>query len=315
VGSSTTTNRHWISGSSGQPTVLVKNVEQKIGSVCLNPTSNPGQLKVSVKRGTTICQIGLEIIDCEPCPITCYPLHTRVAAVPGTCCYEIYVENTSECDITSYGVVADLDNSNLYAEMTFTGANGWSGRYTNSVYNVKSVVAFENSTTGNRIPAGEEILVGTICVPSGQGQETLYVAPANDFQTNGGYAHCSTGSTTLLVECDHDCCESLSMTLVSPATTTAGKCEWEIRITQDPSFDCIYGVDISGVGVVWEAGSGSSPMDFSNGVIVGKVSMNIPGGGGIATGTVTVQLLDQYGNVVCTKTVDVTCRESDPAHQ
>jgi hypothetical protein len=315
AGSSTATNRRWISASSGQPTVLVKDVEQKIGSICMNPTSYAGKLKVSVKRGTTTCQIALETIDCEPCPITCYPLQTRVEAIPGTCCYEIYVENTSECDITSYGVVADLDNSNLYAEMTFTGANGWSGRYTNTVYNVKSVVAFENSTTNNRIPAGEEILVGTICVPSGQGQETLYVAPAYDFQNNGGYVHCSTGSTTVLVECDHDCCESLSMTLVTPATTAGGKCEWEIRITQDPSFDCIYGVNISGIGVVWDIGLGTSPIDFSNGVTVGRVSMNIPSGGGIASATISVQLLDQYENVMCTKTVDVTCSEPDPAHQ
>ena len=111
------------------------------------------------------------------------------------------------------------------------------------------------------------------------------------------------------VGCEELCCLGLTLSMVRTDDFDVNGCEWDVKLTQDPSAACGYGVRItaSGMTVSGVAGVGTTPLNLAGGLVVGHVSASYSHGSGSTT--VMVEVLGPNGEVVCVKTAQVSCND------
>jgi hypothetical protein len=207
------------------------------------------------------------------------------------CCYDLFVKNHLTCDRYTDGLLVSSATPFTWTDGDWTGTSNFSG------------VRFE--TTGmDLLPAGQPIHLGTFCFEASPDDIVIGVAPYTYYNSNGESMWCNPLSTE--VECS--CCDAFSLAALQSAEDM---CEWELRVSEIAANQCdIYGISIltvmAGGNVLSNptGTAGSSPIDFTNPVTIGTISVDA---GTFGSVTFTVLFLDANGDVICSKSISRNC--------
>lgn len=213
----------------------------------------------------------------------------------GNCVFDLYVERHTPGDPCP----VEFDSFDFTFPdpiIAFTVASGWSKTAVGTTgYTVKGPLSKRNQLVNNT-----PTYVGTITVAPNGG--TLQIVAHSDLMA------CNLPSAYLTcAECD---CGNLSVAFVYNASASSAEyCVWDVKVTQTPSPNCAAGVNISGITVLSET-AGSTELDLSSGMILGQVrGYNPPGPYNGTSYYVTVEILDAFGGVLCTKYKNLGCGE------
>ncbi len=292
---------------------------------CLSDT--PGQQTVELRLiddlGNVLCTRQLS----ADCPCNCqnngldFQIDRDYSDGGITCCYDLYVTNTLDCDVESSGILIEYGNWGLIGSQITSVENGeWYGTFRSPAGGlVQNELEFSSSHTGNLLHAGTTIHLGKICINDG-GLDSLNIELS--LIDDLGNVTCSADDD--IVNCDDiDCCDQ-AMVNIYPSGL-AHDCCFDFDPILPPCYTMGTTPFYANVRVCVEApnvigsmtGISTSPQClFFNNLEVTGSAPGLPQFCFAAPPdeprqNITFTFLDPMGQVICEKTVTIECYEME----
>lgn len=324
----------WINGGEVPSTLSplpwpMLELQSRTNAVTFCLSDSPGTQTVEIhfidEFDNVICT---KLLTAE-CPCACldnqldFTVDKDDSAGDGSCCYDIYVTNTRDCDVETGGILIEYGNYGVSGtQMTSITNAEWYGQFLppSGTYNQNQAV-FTNSNTGNLLPAGQTIHLAKICIDQAMASpKPISLTLLDDL----GNPTCT--ATPILLDCDDiDCCDQ-AMVNVYPAGV-AHDCCFDFDPILPPCYTMGTTPFYANVRVCVEApnvigsmtGISTSPQClFFNNLEVTGSAPGLPQFCFTAPPdeprqNVTFTFLDSIGQVICEKTVTIECYElEDP---